>query len=1294
MLFCFKLHADVTAFNHYSLKKGAFTGNIKAITEDRNGFLWIGTSTGLFKFDGIAFDQIDTSVIAQEINIQDLTTGHAGEVLIGTKNHGLLFYQNHELKPSIDDQNRVTRISDIIKIRDKILLATNAGVFALLTTGAIKRIDADSLSTFDDKKLNAIEVLNEQFMAVAEPRSVHLLNTINDDIETILLDQEFIVHDLFQDTHKNLWIATSTGILRYDWQSRMTLSIPELKGASRILSITQFEDDLWVASIDGGIYQINIDTLETIQHTNQNDNIYSLSDKNITSIYISTQGILWAGGFSHGLNSLNLNLSGFKYETFAKNSIDCATKDPQIFSLNKDKNGNLWIGKNDGLVIWNPPRNECHFIQDISNSKSRGFAVYHTLIDDQDIWISSSKGLLHYDTRTDLITSFNNELHQLTAFFTHKINNQTLLLGSSQGLYEYHILNSTYKQIAVSDQKYNRISYRNYIMDKSGHFYFPTTQGVLQLTDGNQIEAFTTANGEFLHKEILAMAINDKDEMFISVWPSGLYHLDHQRNILHHYFDQQDATTILQIRPHNIDQLWLSSHKGLISLDLATKTSSFYASKSAENYLSLTQTSYIDNNNRLYFGGDKGLISFDPKRIKAAQTPSPLIFHELYVMNEPVNTSMPTQTDFILSKPIDKTDHLEFTYKDKIIGFEFIQLNYDNPTDIKYSYRLKPISSKWTALDNNSNRLTFTNLKSGHYQLDIKASQFNNISEKSIGFTVKTAPWLSWWAFVIYAISIVIMVYLFFKRKIAVEQKINTYLNQQVKQKTQKVEELLARKNEIFSNVSHEFRTPLTLILGPIEELYHTEKEKKKKDSLAMVSRNAQQLLNLVNQMLKLAHVNEIDKTQKHVINLSSRLNMIIEPFVYLAKKNSIQLTVKPIENIKLSLTEDALEIIFSNLLSNAIKYIGTGDHITIGNELIDDHVNIYVQDNGPGIDKMDQDKIFKRFNRLHQGSTQGVGIGLALVKEIAELNQAKLNVISEINHGAKFSVSFAIDESIQNHDETSSIAEDLFNNGFEESDTGTKHTVLIIDDNDDMRHYINNVLTQHFKCLLAVDGADGIAKALKYVPDIIVCDVMMPKIDGFQVSRQLRNDAITSHIPLVLLTALDEKNSRIKGWRENIDRYLNKPFDAQELILQLKSILHTRYLLNKNNNKKQPTKEITYLSKTDQDFIDKLQKIIEENYIDPLLNLEKMAGLMLVSDRQLQRKTTALINKSPTDFLKEIRLKKATALLIEGKRVSYISDVCGFSSVSYFSYTFKKHFGMTAKAYQKLEHIKKLPHK
>ena len=518
-------------------------------------------------------------------------------------------------------------------------------------------------------------------------------------------------------------------------------------------------------------------------------------------------------------------------------------------------------------------------------------------------------------------------------------------------------------------------------------------------------------------------------------------------------------------------------------------------------------------------------------------------------------------------------------------------------------------------------------------------------------------------------------------------------MNQQVEKQTahikkqkETVEDLMAKRNEVFSNVTHEFRTPITLIQGPIAELKKNEVDQHNLDMLSMVLRNSKKLLRLVNQMLTVSEITEENNQVKEKTHVVDKLKMIVEPYVYSAKNKNITLELDCLDDACVEVTTDCLDLVVGNLLSNAIKYTPAQGTIKLTTSLKDELIEISVEDTGMGFAENDVEYIFERFGRLHQSQEiEGAGIGLALVKEVVELNGGSLNVSSEKDKGSCFSVFFsAVQVTEPKEVDVDSISSAVIEEPSEKNGSeGGKETVLIIEDNSDMRAYIKTVLAEKFHCVEAKNGSDGIAMALKIVPDVIVCDVMMPGIDGFHVCRLLRDEMITSHIPLILLTALAEKNSRIKGWRENIDMYLNKPFDAEELNLQLRNVLNIRAILKTKNISSAKIKEQTSLSVLDQKFIDKLIALIGAGYKDLSFNLTAMAKEMFVSERQLQRKTKALVDLSPNDLLREYRLKQAATSLREGHQISVTSDTCGFSSISYFSQSFKKHYGMTPREYQ-----------
>lgn len=1287
----FQLNAEAAFFKKYEIDQGLVNVKISAITQDNQGFMWIGTNRGLFKFDGLSFFEIDSTEMKFSLDIRHLHVMANNSILIATKDHGLFIQTDNTLSRVNHKHLNEQTIYNIAKVSDdQLWLATESGLFQF-SNNEIKRINIKVIEEFNHGLINMLKRIDEEHMAIGKKNHLYIYNLSHQSLIAIQLEKETLIHDVYKDRNNILWVATSSGLQRFEFSTQKPLLVPKLIHASRILSIKPHKNDVWIASIDGGLIRINIKTLDVEEFMHDPLFTNSLPDNNLISLYISQDDTLWAGGFYSGLSSLNLKLENFNFETRKKNSIHCA-KNSLILSIETDDEQSLWLGTSEGLIYWNKADNICLLIDQHSQIES-SFSVYGTRLEQEKVWIASSIGLMSYDKFSQKLQLHNHNLPDTPVFFTHRLNKNNILVATSNGLYQYDPISSEYLKAKTPDDKFNNISYTRHYTDKNGQLYIPTIHGLLILDTQNHLQEFGVMNPFFMDKTIEAITVNDQREKFIGVKDFGLYHLDNNNQLIHHYFNEIYQYRVLQLQLDD-NRLWTSTDHGLLSIELDSNTVQHYSSEAYKNYLTLNKCSHKDNNGQIYFGGNNGLIHFDPQELSVNYTDYPLVFNQLYLMDQPVKQNNPSNTGFILNKSIDQTNELIFSHKDTLISLNFIQPNYQNPKSTEYQYKLTPISSNWLSLTKRDQHLTFSNLKSGRYQLEIKAQNFNSSRSKSIQFIVKSPPWLSWWAFSIYAVTLMLLIYLFIKRKIANERKLNAYLKSQVKQQTshieqQKkvVEDLMARKNEIFSNVSHEFRTPITLILGPMEELLKVEKNPKKKQDFAMVTRNAKRLLDLVNQMLKLAQINETAKTAKQLIVLSSRLNMIIEPFLYLAKLHKISLNIHKLDDIILELTEDALETIISNLLSNAIKYTDTGGDINIGTRLSTDHVEIYVKDNGKGIADADQQKIFKRFERLQDGSAQGIGIGLALVKELVDINHAQLIVNSEAGEGTEFVIKFTIDASLQNFS-LSNPHTSLENvNHIDTAILNDKQTVLIIDDNNDMRQYIQQVLSQHFNCLTAVSGTDGISKALRYVPDIVVCDVMMPVIDGFQVCRQLRNDMITSHVPLVLLTAVNEKASRIKGWRANIDRYLSKPFDAQELILQLKNILNTQQLLIKKYHNKQPSTTQPYFSEIDQSFIDRLYAIIEEGYSNPMFNVEKIASLMMVSDRQLQRKIKSLLNRSPLDMLKEIRLKNATDMLTQGKQISLVSDKCGFSNASHFSYAFKKSYGMTPKAYQKLNH-------
>ncbi len=1296
-LFCllsFSLQSSVPLFTSFNKNEGLDNKFIKAIAEDNYGYIWVGTTSGIYKFNSDKFIKLTVNKKLENVHVSDLFIDNKNDLWIGTKKNGLLLYSKNVLKkiqPKDGEINSITKFAT--NGNNRVWVGTSKGVYTLSKNRELIRSKLKSFSVFSDKNITALTYSKSNILIVSYEGKIKALNLNEDKLSIIDIASNKYVHDLHVDIKNNLWIANSERLIRYNLTTHLLTPTLKLQQATRILSIVELKNNLWVASIDGGLYKINLDT-DVITQFTINDSEFSLLENNIMTLFISKSENLWIGNFSKGLSLLNLNKYKFSYETNIKGSFYCADN-PKVNSVIIDKFHTFWIGTDKGLIKYNSLTNTCSKIN--PDNYKNNYVVYSLLLDDEIIWLSTSKGLLGYN-------HLNNSLYKATdgkqiskVFFSIKRDKNFLIIGTNNGLYLFSTMKKTVKKIIMPNANFLNVPITKYAKNSKNEMLFPTSAGILYLDSSNDIKNYTNSFEFLKEKTITAIHFNANDELFIGVLNQGLYHIDSKKQLIQHYFDNgvfSPSNYIMQIQSNNSKphSVWLGSINGLIQLDTVTKKSVLFTNNLDGNYLSLTNSSLAFENN-LLFAGLHGFVNFNPNLISTNQQKPKLIFNKLYLNRKEVIEQIESSNGFVLDKPIEEKSLLNFGYKDTIIDLEFVYLNFYDVNNTKYFYKLEPVFTQWVEINNGNKHLNFTNLKHGNYKLSLKAiNKLENNKGINLEINIAPAPWLTWWAYVCYALLLLFISYLLIRHKINKQDQQNKYLRAQVSKQTQHIqkqkeelEELIVRKDEIFANVTHEFKTPITLIKGPIAQLLKQETDESNLKILQMVQRNSNRLLRLVNQILQLSLTIENNKHKFESVKLAVRLRLIAEPYLYHAQKQGLSFSYDNLDDSEISITDDALELTVGNFLSNAFKYTKKGGVIKLGTTVHNDGIEIYVKDNGIGFNAKQKKEIFKRFGRInfHQ-NIEGSGIGLAIVKEVAEINHAKIKVVSEVNKGSLFSIFFPIKEInlTKNIPKISKTHNTIINED--------KATVLIIEDNKDMREYINNVLRQDFNCLLEENGQAGIARALKSVPDVIVSDVMMPFVDGFQLCRIIRSDIITSHIPLILLTALSEKSSRIKGWREGMDMYINKPFDADELVFQIKNVLKIRSLLNKKNQRHIQKGNYSEFTEVDGKFIKKLKDIIEENYRDTFFTLQNIASLMFVSERQLQRKTKALLNMSPLDFLREHRFKNATSLLKKGYQVSITSDNCGFSSVSYFSQIFKKRYGVSPKEYQTMNKLKK----
>jgi signal transduction histidine kinase/DNA-binding response OmpR family regulator/ligand-binding sensor domain-containing protein len=707
------------------------------------------------------------------------------------------------------------------------------------------------------------------------------------------------------------------------------------------------------------------------------------------------------------------------------------------------------------------------------------------------------------------------------------------------------------------------------------------------------------------------------------------------------------------------------------------------------DYDSLVNKSY------LWISSDEGLMRYDPgNNNKYYDKEFSTIIRDV-LLNQDSLVYFGTSNDSLKKQNI-------FSFRNNDILFRFSAASYDLSSKNQFQYYLEGNDKDWSPWTSETKK-EYTNLSGGDYKFHVRSKNVYGVisNEDVYAFTILSPWYFSWRAYVLYACVLFGLLYLV--RRLELKRLDKKHALQLELVEYKKLKEVDQLKSRFFANISHEFRTPLTLILGQIDSVLSSAVETKEKAKLHIANRNAKRLLTLINQLLDISKIEAGSmklKTEKH--NIVSFLKSLFYSFESLAEAEKITLKFESeFEKIAVLFEPDKMEKIFYNLLSNALKFTPAGGTIKVGLKTSENNfVEITVKDSGKGIPPDRISKIFDRFYQVDNSATrehEGSGIGLALAKELIELHKGSISVTSVEGEGTEFRIKLPLsDFNIERHSELP--ARDLNINSLEtieelkseaEITSGgddKSEIVLIVEDNPDVRNYICEILTSGYKILQAANGEEGISKARENIPDLIITDVMMPKMDGYQFSTEIRKDEKTSHIPIIMLTARAGLDDKIEGLETGIDDYLTKPFNAKELKVRVRNLIRRRNELKKKFSTATIIKpsEVSVVS-ADQEFLKKTIQIIEEHITDPQFNVECLAEENSMSISQLNRKLNALIDQPAGQLIRSLRLQRAADLLTQN--AGTVAEICyktGFNDQAYFSRAFKKQFGCSPSEFRK----------
>lgn len=1322
--------ASNLAFESLSVSDGLANNTIWSIEQDETGYIWFATSRGLSRYNGYDVETFfhsneDPDSISSD-RAMALHLDRHGRLWIGTSDAGLnhyhegLFkrYRHDEEKPQSLGSNKVSAITSN---QNGLWVGTDKGVnYQPVSDESFRRFDLAALyGSSGSNNVYCLYTMADESVLVGTSGGLykfHASASRHEKLDVSFPDKNLKIRSLLQ-LKNRLFIGTNENLYVYDLTSKTLSTLQNTFENIIVLSLREHGGDIWIGSFRKGILRIKSDgSIENYTHSKYNNS--SPSGDISLSLLIDRHSNLWSGSFDSGVNKaylLSERFSRFESKLFAD---ECGV-DGDIRSIFEDKNNDLWFSSDQKYIHFDQKTQSCQTLNvpQLPHQASYYFRVHQTFIDSSgQHWVASTLGLFKLSPdRVSLIHVQIDTTHPIVLAIGEVASGE-LSIGTSKGVYTLNTetLEATKVIAAPSLETSIDDAFVSSFHNFSGSLWFATDRGLAKIESKNITPWLHKESKGLLAKHVYALLVRD-EHFFAALADGHIYKFDHNGLLLYRY---QVNPGGMPVYPWDIllddqnNRLWVSSSNGLFRIDLNSgKSVRFTTLDGLRGNVFAQGAVHKSSEGRFYFGGKKGLTAFYPEEMSSDSLAPTVVINKFTRFNEPVTPGNDYE-GLSIGRSIEYLNELELSHRDYVVGFEFAGLHLADPTRNRYAYKLQGLHDQWQFVDASRRKVTFTNLAAGEYVFSVKASNKDGVWSEasdtaSLKIYVKPAPWLSWWAMILYSLAVFLSVWWFVHHRTRSAIKRSQELEVEVVERTQEInsqkmviEDLLARKDELFANISHEFRTPLTLILGPLEKELSQIDAPEERRRFEMMRRNANRLLSMVEQILMLTELKSELPAEKYSQSVIPILEAVIASFRPLAQRKEIAINLISSQACSVLVSRDALEIMSGNLISNAIKYTPQGGSIDISVLQQGIHIDIVVADTGVGIPKSAQESVFERFVRLEgTKGVSGTGIGLSIVKELVQSHQGTITVKSREPLGTEFKISLpattpvastgdiasqAISHLTQMDLSTPNLAD---TNEFEIAQSDRSDTVLIIEDNADMQTYIESVLKQGYHCLTASSGEDGLSLAFEQVPDLIICDVMMPGIDGFEVARKLREDDRTCHIPIVLLTAKGDKESRIKGWNENIDDYMSKPFDEAELTSRIRNILAIRNIVRRQLNislQSGQLPEIPSITQQDQKFLDKLSRVIDKHFINPEFTRSFMASEMAVSERQLQRKLKALIDSNPMDFLRDYRLEKSAELLAQGKQVTSVAYDCGFSSSSHYTRCFKAKFGITPKQYQK----------
>jgi signal transduction histidine kinase/ligand-binding sensor domain-containing protein/DNA-binding NarL/FixJ family response regulator len=1348
-------------FEHLSASQGLVGNEVHCILQDSRGFMWFGTEAGLNRYDGYTFTVYrhepgnPSSIV--DAKVQCLWEDKEGILWIGTwkglerfdrASSSFTHFLPNPQAPSGDWSNVIYYLRED---RNGTLWAGGEGVKSFdKSTGTFASFRHDS----------------------SDPHSL-----LHNNVDGIYEDESGI-----------LWIGTGGGLERFDPGTKKFTHYwvdgniakglePNFYGPHWIQSIFEARNGILWLCTNGGPVAFDRKTggfkLYRISQAARDS-----SNLSVSSACEDESGVLWIGPWSRGLMTYDARADSFV-------SYPAVVTGHGICSLYRDRGGNLWIGTNgDGVFKAVKPEgrftpfthdgrnpsslsnNNVRYIYEDRNGISIGTAIGADAFNRRTGVFSdaaarerpypitgvllSRSGTLwtgmdydgintirHNPYRRKFYSTRNAGLGGSACSFFEDRRGLVWMLINGAGVCQFDPQTEQFKNLGIG-QNQSSVSARSIVEDSIDNtldgwvLWIGTNDGLWRYD--RRADAFTRFGYD--PKDPASLSSNTVTTVFQdshgTLWigtDQGLNRMDPTSRGFVSYTESNGLPNnlVLGILEDDHRSIWVSTSKAISKLDPQTKRFVSYSMKSVLPGIRFGSGCCLRSTaGEMYFGGDGGFVVFQPDSIK----------ENLYVPPLAITGFNTFDATVILDTAVSEKKVIELSYKDNVFSFEFAALSYTHPEENQYAYRLEGHDNDWIYCGNQQ-YARYVNVEEGKYLFRVRGSNNDGVWNEegtSIAIIIAPPPWKTAWAYLLYVVvagGALLSIRGYQVKRIRAKHHLEMT---QLEAKT--LRDVDQMKSRFFANISHEFRTPLTLILGPLEKWRTKSPDGELQQDLGMMERNAQRLLRLINQLLDLSKLEAGGmKLQAAPGNIVPFTRGIAQSFQSSGGRRNLTLEVESSENeIEMYFDHDKMEKIFTNLLSNAFKFTPEGGTVTVhishprpndhtrtssssvarpsrpynahtgtvgrgrATSHISHHLSISVADTGIGIPPGELPHIFDRFYQVDSSQVrehEGTGIGLALTKELVELHRGEIHVTSEVGKGTEVILRFPLGKE---HLEPGEIVESpveasrpygvrvhspvtepmAATPGVTQESSSELPLVLIVEDNADVRGYINEYLRSGYRVIEARNGLEGVAEAREQIPDLIISDVMMPKMDGYELCRVLKLDERTSHIPIVLLTAKAGTESKIEGLETGADDYLVKPFDAKELLVRVRNLIELRRKLRERFSASQVLKpgEIAVTS-MDDTFLQKVMAVVESHIGDENFSVEHLGKEVGMSRSQVHRKLTALTGQAPSEFIRYMRLHRAKDLLTKkAGTVSEIAYMVGFSGVSYFTKCFQEQFG------------------